>query len=103
MDTALQQERQEVHALLNFVPASQLPTVRHLLESMLSPLERSLALAPIDDEPLTPEDIEALEEGRAQLARGEGIPFEEILAEFGVTLEELRARDDIRPIDEPEH
>lgn len=33
--------------------------------------------APVDDEPLTAEDVAAIEEGKAETARGEGIPWEE--------------------------
>lgn len=60
----------------------------YLLESMLSPLERSLVLAPVDDEPLTPEEAAAIEAGIASLERGEGIPHEEVLAEFGLASSE---------------
>ena len=79
------QDRQEAHAYLDRLPCNQLSAVHDLLESMLSPLARSLALAPLDDEPLTPEEAAAIEAGIASLERGEGIPHEEILAEFGLT------------------
>jgi hypothetical protein len=50
---------------------------------LVEPLERSLALAPVEEEALTSETAAALERARASLARGEGIPHEEILREFG--------------------
>jgi hypothetical protein len=78
------EERQEAHAFLDHLRDDQLSAVRGLLESMLSPLDRSLALSPIDDEPLTPEDAAAIDAGIASLERGEGIPHEEILREFGL-------------------
>lgn len=60
---------------------------------MLSPFERSLALAPPDDEPLTEEDRQRIEEGEAYFANGgKGIPMEEILKEFGLTPEDFRRR-----------
>lgn len=52
---------------------------------MVEPLSRSLALAPVEDEEITPETAEALNHAKASLARGEGIPHEEILREFGLT------------------
>jgi hypothetical protein len=58
--------------------------VRSLLEVMVEPLSRSLALAPVEDEEITPETAAALDRARASLRRGEGIPHEEILREFGL-------------------
>jgi hypothetical protein len=37
------------------------------------PVLRAASQVPIDDEPTTAEDLAAIEEGRAALARGEGI------------------------------
>ena len=52
-------------------------------------LARSLALAPVDDEPLTPEDAAAIQAGVESLARNGGVPMEEVLADFGLTLDDL--------------
>jgi hypothetical protein len=52
---------------------------------MVEPLSRSLALAPVEEEDITPETAAALDRARASLARGEGIPHEEILREFGLS------------------
>jgi len=51
---------------------------------MVEPLARSLALAPVEEEEITPDTAAALDRARASLARGEGIPHEEILREFGL-------------------
>ena len=51
---------------------------------MVEPLSRSLALAPVEDEEITPETGAALERARASLSRGEGIAHEDILREFGL-------------------
>ena len=89
MEPNLNQERQQAHALLDMLPAEKLNAVRSLLEVMVrsddTPLARSLALAPVEDEEITPETAAALDRARASLARGEGIPHEEILREFGLT------------------
>jgi hypothetical protein len=63
----------------------KLNAVRSLLEVMIEPPARSLALAPVDEEEITPETAATLERARASLARGEGIPHEEILREFGLS------------------
>jgi hypothetical protein len=84
-------ERHQAHAYLDRLPADQLEAVRVLLERMLSPLERNLALAPIDDEPVTPEEAAAIEVGIASLERSGGVPMEEVLADFGLTMDEFHA------------
>lgn len=43
-----------------------------------------LALTPYDDEPLTPEEVAAIAEGREAIARGETYSQEEIKREFGL-------------------
>jgi hypothetical protein len=83
MEMNLNQERQEAHAL-DMLPSAQLNAVRSLLEVMVEPLARSLALAPVEDDEITPETSAALERSRASVARGEGVPHEEILREFGL-------------------
>jgi hypothetical protein len=84
MEQNLDQERRQAHALLDALPAEKLNAVRSLLEVMVEPLSRSLALAPVEEEDLTPDTAAALDGARASLARGEGIPHDEILREFGL-------------------
>lgn len=84
MERDLTQERQQAHALLDLLPDEKLNAVRSLLEVMVEPLSRSLAVAPTEEEELTPETAAALDRSRASLARGEGIPHDEILREFGL-------------------
>jgi hypothetical protein len=84
MGTDVTQERQQAHALLDMLPEEKLTAVRSLLEVMLEPLSRSLASAPVEEEEITPETGAALDRARASLARGEGIPHEDIVREFGL-------------------
>jgi len=84
MEPDLNQERRQAHALLDMLPPEKLNAVRSLLEVMVEPLARSLALASVEEEEITPGTAAALERARASLARGEGIPHEEILREFGL-------------------
>ena len=84
MEPNLSQERRRAHALLDMLPAEKLNAVRSLLEVMVEPLPRSLALAAVEDEEVTPETAAALDRARASLDRGEGISHEEILREFGL-------------------
>ena len=77
-------ERKQAHALLDMLPADKVSAVRGLLEAMVEPLARSLAMAAAEEEEITPETADALDRARASLARGEGLPHEEILREFGL-------------------
>ena len=84
METDLNQERQEAHALLDLLPPDKLNAVRSLLEVMVEPLARLLALAEVEQEEITSETEAALDRGRASLACGEGISHDEILREFRI-------------------
>jgi hypothetical protein len=67
---------------------AQFIAVAQLLEVLAKDTESllvSLSRAPIEDEAITAETGEALDRACASLSRGEGIPHEEILREFGLT------------------
>jgi hypothetical protein len=81
--------RQHVHAMIDHLRPEQLTEARGLLESMLDPVAHSITLAPEDDEPLTPEDCAALDRAEEWLKYNEGIPHEEVLAEFGLTMDDF--------------
>lgn len=81
----LNQERQQAHALLDMLPDEKLPAVRSLLQVLVEPLSGSLASAPSEEDEITPATAAALDRARASLARGEGIPHEDILREFGLS------------------
>ena len=63
-----------------------------VMETMLDPVSRAIANAPIDDEPETDAEREAVAASKAWMAEhpGQGIPFEALLADFGISAEELR-------------
>jgi len=92
------EKQQQAHHLLDQLDAGQLAAVIHLLQVMTDPLARSLANAPVDDEPVTEEEAREIAAARAALDRGEGIPHEEVLAEFGLSLEDF-ARMGRTPLD----
>lgn len=89
MESNPQQERRQAHAYLDQLPDTQLSAVRGLLEAMLDPVSRALANAPLDDEPVTEEEERAVAEARQWLQHNPGIPFEQVIAELGFTMEEV--------------
>ena len=84
MEPDITQQRQQAHLLLDVLPDEKIAAVRNLLEVMVEPLSRSLTLAPLEDEELTPETAAALDRARASLARGEGVSHKDVLREFGL-------------------
>lgn len=82
-------DKQHAHHLLDQLDSGQLAAVVHLLEVMTDPVARALANASMDDEPLTAEEIHALDESQEWLEHNQAIPHEQILAEFGITQEEI--------------
>jgi hypothetical protein len=77
-------EKRQAHQLLDQLDAGQLAAVVHLLQVMTGPLSRSLASAPVEEEEITSDTAASIDRARASLARGEGIPREDILREFGL-------------------
>jgi len=79
--------RQQAHQLLDQLGPAQFTAIAQLLEVLatgeaVEPLERSLLQAPMEEEEVTAETSAALDRARSSLARGEGIPHEDILREF---------------------
>jgi hypothetical protein len=94
MEQNLQQERQKAHAYLDHLPDTKLSAVRGLLEAMLDPVSLALANAPIDDEPVTEEEEQAVAEAHQWLKHNRGIPLEQVVAELGLTMEEINNSQD---------
>jgi hypothetical protein len=83
--------KEHAHELIERLPPSQLTAVVGLLEAMLEPVSRAIAQAPLDDEPVTEEERQALARSEAwfEARGGKGIPMEEVLANCGLTMEDL--------------
>lgn len=86
-------ERQQVHSLVDQLAISQLAAVHSLLEVMLDPVARAIANAGIDDEPETAEERQAVAEATEWLKHNKPIPFEDVLADFGLTPQDLKSED----------
>jgi len=82
-------DKQRAHELIDRLAPSQVPAAIGMLESLLDPVARAIANAPIDDEPLTAEDQKALAEANEWSKHNEGISHEQVLAELGLTPEEI--------------
>jgi hypothetical protein len=78
--------RHHVHALVDQLPPGQLAALEGLLQSIVDPLSRKLALAPLDDEPFTEEDRLAVAEADEWSKHHDPIPLEAVLADFGLNM-----------------
>jgi predicted transcriptional regulator len=74
------EERQVLHVLVDELPDDDLVAAKRFLEYLRfrshDPLRALLDVAPLDDEPVTDEDLAAIREGRAEKARGEVVSHE---------------------------
>jgi hypothetical protein len=77
-------EKNRIHEMLDRLDQGQLAAVAQLLEVMTDPVAHSLANAPVDDVPISTEEAATLDAAHAAIQRGEGIPHDEILREFGL-------------------
>jgi len=90
------QTKQQAHELIERMAPGQIFAVVTVMETMLDPVSRAIANAPIDDEPETDAERQAVAASKACMAEhpGQGTPFEELLSEFDVSAEELRRGQD---------
>ena len=89
MATTAINPKQQAHELIDRITTTQASAIVTLITAMLDPVERALANAPYDDEPVSEEEARDVAEARAAIARGEVISHEEVLAEFGLTTEDF--------------
>ena len=91
MATVATNPKQEAHELIDRISTAQASAVVTLITSMLDPVDRAIANAPFEDEEISDEETRAVAASKAWLAEhpGEGIPHEELLAEFGISPEDL--------------
>lgn len=81
--------KERLHRLVDELPDDVAATVETFAEFVMArrsrvqeddPVLRAFMDAPLDDEPLTDDDIAAIEEGKAAAARGDGMTWQEYLA-----------------------
>ena len=85
-------DKERAHELINRMTPAQVAAVVSMIETLLDPVSRAIANAPIDDEPESDDEREAVAQSKAWFKQhdGQGIPHEEVLADFGLTSDGLR-------------
>ena len=80
--------RDQIHRLLDALPDDDLEVVGRMLSGLSAPLAdpvtSALARAPIDDEPVTPSDAEAIAEGERDVEEGRVVSASELRARLGL-------------------
>lgn len=78
-------DKQHAHQLLDQLGPDQLAAVLQLLEVMVEP---------DDDEPLSEKDRQAVAASREYFRQNPegGVPFEQVVAELGFTMDQIRDR-----------
>ena len=77
-----------VDELIDRMPPSQVPAAVEMLEKMVDAVALAPANAPLEDEDISEE--EELAVARARAETGPGTSMEDLVAEYGLTMEELQ-------------
>jgi hypothetical protein len=75
--------RRHAHELIDLMPEVQLLALVGLLETMVDPV--------IEDEKISEEEELAVARSKEWFRHNEGTPFEQVVAELGFTMEQIRA------------
>ena len=81
--------KEQIHHLVDDLPESELETAKRVLEGLSalavsSPVEAALANAPVDDEPVTAEEAQAIEEGERDVGAGRVVSADEARVRLGL-------------------
>lgn len=82
----MSQQREHAQQLLNQLAPDQVAAVVHLMEAMLDPFSRKLAMAPLENEEISEQEERAVSEAREWSKHNKPIPHAEVLAELGLTM-----------------
>jgi hypothetical protein len=80
-------DKQLAHKLIEHLAPDQVPAAIGMLERLLDPVARAIANAPIDDEPESEDEHNAVAKSKAWFKQrdGQGIPHEDVLADFDLS------------------
>ena len=83
-------DKQHAHALLERVPDDQMTAAVRFLEFLLlDPMDRALATASVEDEEISEAEEAAVARSKEWFKHNEGIPFEQVVAELGFTMDQI--------------
>lgn len=81
----LEATKESLHELVDTPPASKVEAASKCLEALAEEaFLEALRNAPEDDEPLTEDDLKAIEEAEEDIRQGRVTPWEEVKKELGL-------------------
>lgn len=81
----LEATKERLHELVEALPASKVEAANKYLEALADEaILEAFRNAPIDNEPLTEEDLKAIEEAEEDIRQGRVTPWEEVKKELGL-------------------
>lgn len=84
-------DKQRAHALLDRIPPDQMTAAVRFLEFLLlAPTDRTLAITPVEDEEIGEEEEQAVARSKEWFKHNAGVPFEEVVAGLGFTMDQIR-------------
>jgi hypothetical protein len=83
-------DKQHAHQMLDQLGPGQFDAVVRLLEVLTDSENVPIRHAPIDDEPESEEEAGAVAASKEWFKNHKGIPFEEVVADLGFTMEQIR-------------
>lgn len=89
MATATTNPKQETHELIERISTAQASAVVTMIISMLDPVDRAIANAPLEDEEPSEEEVRDVAASKAWLKEHAPIAHEDVLTGFGLTAEDF--------------
>lgn len=74
----IEAKRRALHDLLDPIPGERLDAAQVALGQLADTVLLAFLVAPEDDEPLTAEDVQAIRDGKDDVARGDVVSLEEV-------------------------
>lgn len=78
-------DKQHAHSLIDRIPAAHLPAAVRFLEFLLTTATQE------EDEEISAEEEQAVARSMEWFQRNEGIPFEQLVADLGISMDHIRA------------
>jgi hypothetical protein len=84
--------KQHAHELIDRMPLAQVSAIVQMIEAMLGPVSRTIANAPVDDEPESEAERQSVAASKAWLEKhpGQGISLEDLSADLGISMDDLK-------------
>ena len=81
--------KERIHQLVEDLPESELETAKRVLEalsalSLSNPVVEALANAPVDDESVSDEEAQAIEEGERDIEAGQVVSVDQVRTRLGL-------------------